>query len=196
VDNTSPFCFVWAMNDVIETERLVLRPLRDDDAMQIVSALDDFDICRNLARVPWPYHRSDALEFLEFVAGCDQRSRFSAICKHEKTDTLIGIISYEWSDAKQNAELGYWLSQPHWGKGLMTEAAATMVNHAFIENRHEILVSCFHDDNPVSGKILSRVGFERVGACSNFSKAHGKEVPVTNMRLTREHWLKMKNAGH
>jgi hypothetical protein len=47
----------------------------------------------------------------------------------------------------------------------------------------------------VSGKILSRLGFERVGTCLNFSKAQAMEMPVTNMRLTRENWLLMKNAG-
>jgi RimJ/RimL family protein N-acetyltransferase len=184
------------MSEVIETERLALRRLRDEDAAQIVSALDDFNICRNLARVPWPYHRDDALDFLSFVASCDQRSRFSAICIRQTPDDLMGIISYEWSEAKQNAELGYWLNTPHWGKGLMTEAARAMVRHAFVENQHPTLVSCFHNDNPVSGKILSRVGFEMVGACNHFSKAQGKEIPVTNMQLTRKHWLQMKNAGH
>lgn len=183
------------MNDVLETERLALRALRDDDVGEIVGALSDFNICRNLARVPYPYHRSDAEEFLAFVRSCDHRSRFSAICRKGGSGTLIGIISYEWSEAKQNAELGYWLSQPHWSQGLMTEAAAAMVCHAFATNRHETMVSCYHDDNPASGKVLERVGFERVGACSNFSKAQGKEIAVTNMRLTHQRWLQMQNAG-
>jgi RimJ/RimL family protein N-acetyltransferase len=183
------------MRDVIETERLILRPLAESDISTIVAALDDFNICRNLARVPWPYHRDDALDFLSFVASCDHRSRFSAICIRETPGILIGIISYEWSEAQQNAELGYWLNTPHWGKGLMTEAATAMVHLAFVENRHPTLVSCYHDDNPVSGKILARVGFERIGACNHFSKAQGKEIPVTNMQLTRQRWLQVKNAG-
>jgi RimJ/RimL family protein N-acetyltransferase len=176
------------MNDVIKTERLVLRPLRDDDAMQIVSALDDFNICRNLARVPWPYHRSDALEFLEFVASCDKRSRFSAICPRDRPDTLQGIISYEWSDEKQNAEIGYWLSREIWGKGLMTEAARAMVAHAFTVSDLPLLVSCYFNDNPASGHVLRKAGFTEVGACNRFSKAQGKEVAVTNVRLERSNW--------
>jgi RimJ/RimL family protein N-acetyltransferase len=194
VDNTSPFCCVDVMG-IIETERLVLRAPTESDIDRIVEALADFDISRNLARIPWPYHRDDAVDFLTFVATCDQRSRFSAICRRGVTDRLIGMISYEWNDGKQNAELGYWLDTPQWGQGLMTEAATAMVKHAFTENQHPTLVSCFHDDNPVSGKILSKIGFERVGTCNHFSKAQGKELPVTNMRLTRERWLHIKNAG-
>lgn len=195
MDNTSPFCFLGGMSDVIETKRLLLRRPTENDVSRIVEALADFDICRNLARVPWPYHRDDALDFLKFMASCDRRSRFSAICTRESGERLLGMISYEWSDAKQDAELGYWLDTTHWGQGLMTEAATAMVEHAFTSNKHPQLVSCFHDDNPISGKILSRVGFERVGACSNFSKAQGKDIPVTNMKLTQQRWLKMKNAG-
>ena len=183
------------MSDILETERLSLRSLNDRDAGEIVDALSDFNICRNLARVPFPYHRSDAEDFLQFVRSCDQRSRFSAICQKGDAEGLIGIISYEWSDASQNAEFGYWLSQPHWGKGLMTEAAAAMVAHAFTVNKHGTLVACYHDDNPASGRILAKAGFSRVGACNHFSKAQGKDVPVTNMRLTRQRWLETKNAG-
>jgi RimJ/RimL family protein N-acetyltransferase len=195
VDNTSPFCFVGTMKDVIETERLMLRPLGESDIDPMVEALDDFDISRNLARVPYPYHRDDALDFLSFVSSNDKQSHFSAICKRQTPKVLLGVISYEWSEEKRNAELGYWLSKPHWGQGLMTEAAIAVVKHAFTENHHPELVSCFHDDNPFSGRILSRVGFERVGACNHFSKAQGKELPVTNMRLTLDRWLQMKNAG-
>lgn len=184
------------MDDVIKTERLVLRPLGESDIGAMVEALDDFAISRNLARVPYPYHRDDALDFLSFVSSCDGLSCFSAICKRQAPEVLLGIISYEWSEAKHNAELGYWLSKPHWGQGLMTEAAIAVVKHAFTENHHPELISCFHDDNPVSGRILSKVGFERVGTCYHFSKAQGTELPVTNMKLTRERWLQMKNAEH
>lgn len=195
MDNTSPFCFVRRMSDVLETERLKLRSLDAGDAATIVDALSDFSICRHLARVPFPYHQSDAEDFLQFVKACDHRSRFSAICEKGRDTGLIGIISYEWSEDKHNAELGYWLSQCHWGKGLMSEAAVAMVRHAFTINQHETMVACYHDDNPASGRILSKAGFERAGACNHFSKAQGKDVPVTNMRLTRQRWLETKNAG-
>jgi [ribosomal protein S5]-alanine N-acetyltransferase len=182
--------------EIIKTGRLVLRAPIENDIDRMVETLADFSISRNLARIPWPYHRDDALDFLMFVASCDHRSRFSAICRRDMPDQLIGMISYEWNDATQNAELGYWLDKPDWGQGLMTEAAAAMVKHAFSENRHPALVASFHDDNPASGRILSRVGFERLGASTIFSRAQGKELPVTSMKLTRNRWLQMKNAGH
>mgnify|MGYP002381226041 CR=1 FL=1 len=177
------------------TKHLVLRQPVEADVGAMVDALSDFGISRNLARVPYPYHRDDALDFLRFVAGSNGRSRFSAIALREEPSQLIGMISYEWSEGKQDAEFGYWLARAQWGKGLMTEAAQVMVDHAFGEDQIPLLISCFHDDNPVSGKILSRVGFERVGACMHYSRAQGRELPVTNMRYERERWLQTKNAG-
>jgi RimJ/RimL family protein N-acetyltransferase len=182
------------MDRIIETERLSLRPLRDSDAEAIATLIDDYEISKNLARVPYPYHRSDAEEFLDFVKTCTVKSRFSAICLKESPDTFQGCISYEWHEEKQDAELGYWLVQPMWGKGFMSEAAIATVNHAFGAAGIEKLVSCYFDSNPASGKVLRKAGFDVVGPCMQFAKAQNKEVPVTNMVLTREVWAKKKAA--
>jgi RimJ/RimL family protein N-acetyltransferase len=189
------FCsIVTPMNRIIETERLLLRPLRDDDAEAIMALINDFDISKNLARVPYPYHRSDADEFLSWVKDCTLKSRFSAICLREKPQTLQGCISYEWHEGKQNAELGYWLSKPLWGKGLMSQAAIATVDHAFEVAGINTLASCYFDENPASGKVLQHAGFQMVGACTQFSKAQQRNVAVTNMELTRSTWRNKKAA--
>ena len=177
------------MDRIIETARLRLRPLRDDDATVIAMLINDCEISKNLARVPFPYTVADAGEFLAWLKTCSVQSRFSAICLEDSNQPLQGIISYEWNESKQNAELGYWLVQDHWGKGLMSEAARAMVNHAFTVARVDVIVSCHFDENPASGKVLRNAGFEVVGACLQMSTAQGKEVPVTHMRLIRERWM-------
>ena len=177
------------MDRIIETERLRLRPLRDDDARDIALLINTYDIAKNLARVPFPYALADAEEFLRWLKTCKGQSRFSAICLRSSGDGLQGIISYEWNETKQDVEMGYWLVKDQWGKGLMSEAAKAMVSHAFEVAGVNDMMSCYFNENPASGKVLRRVGFETVGACLQISKAQGKEVPVTNMRLTRERWL-------
>jgi RimJ/RimL family protein N-acetyltransferase len=180
------FLLVRAM---IETTRLRLRPLRQDDCTIIVGELNNFKISRNLARVPYPYHYDDAVDFLGFVKTLDQRSLVSGIEIKFKPGQLIGAISYEYDAAKNNADFGYWLSEAQWGKGYGKEAARAVVRHAFTVSKLETLISCYHDDNPNSGRILRGVGFEEVAQCTSFSKAQGMDVPVTNMRLTRANWL-------
>jgi [ribosomal protein S5]-alanine N-acetyltransferase len=161
----------------------------------IAALIDDYEISKNLARVPFPYHRSDAEEFLEWVKTCTVKSRFSAICLKEAPDAVQGCISYEWNEKKQDAELGYWLVKPLWGKGFMSEAATAMVDHAFTIAGIEKLVTCYFDSNPASGKVLRRAGFDVVGPCMQFAKAQNKEVPVTNMVLARDVWANKKPPG-
>jgi len=184
--------FIWEdclLDRIIETPRLVLRPLDASDAEVITAKINDYEISGNLARVPFPYRLADAVEFLDLCGSRTENTRFSAICLKQTPAELQGCISYEWNAEKADAELGYWLVRPLWGRGLMTEATAAMVRHAFKVATVETLVSCYFDSNPVSGKVLYRAGFEAVASCTAFSRAQGKNVPVTNMRLTRERWL-------
>lgn len=177
------------MPQILETARLSLRPLRDEDADVLVRELNDFAIARNTARIPHPYHRSDALEFLAFAQGDVPRSRIAGVEEKSAPGLLIGVISYEWQEASGNAELGYWYSQSVWGRGIGSEAGRAMVDDAFAGAGHETLVACYHNDNAASARILGKLGFEVVGPCSSFSKAQGREVPVTNLSLSRERWL-------
>jgi RimJ/RimL family protein N-acetyltransferase len=179
----------------LTTRRLVLRPLHNSDAEAITMQIGDYDVCKNLARVPYPYHVADAEDFLGWVKGFDQRSLFAAITERDGDGLLIGIISSEFAPDKDDSELGYWLAKPYWNRGYMKEAAAAMVDHAFMATPLALMVSCYHNDNPNSGKILRGVGFEDAGACTSFSKAQGKDVDITNLRLSRERWLAMKKAA-
>jgi [ribosomal protein S5]-alanine N-acetyltransferase len=182
------------MTSIIETPRLLLRQTRLEDAAIFVSELNNYNISRNTARVPNPYNHDDALEFLDFAAKVNARSCVAAVTLKSEPERLVGVISYEWSEAKQDAELGYWFSERIWGQGFGTEAAIAIVDHAFSVSAHHKLVACYHDDNPASGRILSKLGFQKLGGCSNFSKAQGREVAVTNMQLLQSDWRNEKAA--
>ena len=182
------------MDKIIETERLLLRPLRDSDGPEIATKINNYEISKNLARVPFPYTLADAEDFLDWAATLDDRSAFRVISIKQQPDELIGIISYDWSHDNQRAELGYWLLQKHWGKGLMTEAAHAMVELAFTHSGLEHLSSCFFNENPASGKVLAHAGFQVTGPCLHFSKARGHDVPVTTVELTKTQWLNKKAA--
>ena len=182
------------MSETLETPRLLLRPLRRDDAQAIATKINSYEISKNLARVPFPYVLADAEEFLDWAFALDQRSAFRVITLKSAPRELIGLISYDWVDAKQHSELGYWLVQEHWGKGLMTEAARAMVNHAFDVTGLEQLSSCYFLENPASGKVLARAGFSETGSCKSASRSRGEEVPVMTVRLMRSEWANKKAA--
>lgn len=173
---------------MIETTRLHLRPLLENDLNTLVTELNNFNITRNTARIPYPYTIEDAAAYLAYGCSLNSQSLGLAITIATEPAKIIGGISYLFSVEKNDAELGYWLSEAQWGKGLMSEATTAMVNHAFTVSNIEKLAACYHNDNPVSARILKKLGFEEGAQCSNFSLAQGKDVAVTNMQLTREMW--------
>jgi RimJ/RimL family protein N-acetyltransferase len=171
----------------IETKRLLLRPLRDDDALAMVHALNNYDVSKYLSRVPFPYTANDAAFFINLTRSYDPRSKVCAITFKCAPDELIGVVSYE-----DNLEFGYWLRQCCWGMGLMSEAASALVNYAFAEGGLDALNASYW--NPISGHILRNLGFDETHQSVLFSKAQNRDVPVTKLRLTREVWLEKQKG--
>jgi len=172
----------------LETRRLLLRPLRDDDAHAIVNGLNNYNVAKNLSRVPFPYAVDDATFFINLQRGFDPRSKICAITFKCAPDELIGVIAYEYMREKGELDLGYWLRECCWHMGIMSEAAAALVRYAFTVQDIDNLVSGYFNENPNSGHILRRLGFENDYPSTTFSIAQGKDVPVTRFNLTLARW--------
>ena len=171
----------------LKTRRLLLRPLRDDDAHAMALALNNYEVVKNLSPVPFPYRMEDAQFFINLQRSFDPRSMVCAIAFRCAPDELIGLVSYKFDDDRGPPEFGYWLRQCCWRMGIMTEAATALVKYAFETAKVDELHSGFW--NPISGKILLKIGFEETHQTTIFSVAQKKDLPSTKLRLTRETWL-------
>lgn len=165
------------------TDRLALRPPRAADAGTIVRELGNFSVSRWTGRVPYPYGPADAEAFL---AHCTALPADALVLAITRDDAPIGVIGIE------HDELGYWLAEPHWGKGYATEAARAVVDHAFDAMGLAQLVASYHIGNAASRRILLGLGFVEVGEGTAFSKARQAEVPHMKLRLTRAAWSDAK----
>lgn len=125
--------------------KIHLAPMAKVDPGLLASYLNDYDIVRWLARVPFPYTVDDANAFLE-MAGDDPRIK--AIMVPEGFAGVIGL----------DPELGYWLAKPFWGKGYITAAARQLLAQRFIHNEDEIRSSHFVGNERSAG-VLTRLGF-------------------------------------
>jgi len=172
----------------LETERLLLRPQGADDIPALVALLNDFDISKNLARVPYPYTEEQAREFLG--RGAEDRARgqaypFAVTLKAEKT--LIGGCGLRLKDDGV-FELGYWLGRPYWGKGYASEAARRVAGFAFHDlDAPTIRASYFHD-NPASGHVLEKLGCVPAGVEHIDCLARGHAVYSHRVVLDRENF--------
>ena len=171
------------MKNVIKTKRLWLRPLEASDAEALSPAINDFEVSKWLAVVPFPYRLEDARSF---IAGALNGKKVWAIIYEGR---LVGVISIQ-------RELGYWLARPVWGQGIMREAAEAVVSEYFDTQCHENLGSGHFVGNEKSKRILKALGFEPVGEVTKVhSLAQNKELAHKKMNLTRAAWEKRDNAA-
>ena len=163
------------------TPRLLLRPGFPEDAPALAGALADKAIARNLANVPWPYSMRDAEAYL-----ASPRDPALPSCLVFE----IGMGPPQLAGAcglgrrpSGAVELGSWLARPFWGRGLATEACSALMAIARALGLERIEGSHFLD-NPASGRVLEKLGFEPTGIVApRLSCARGEAVPARLMRL-------------
>ncbi len=173
------------MTTILETERLILRPLRATDLDALAAALNNFNVSRNTARIPFPYTRADAEDFLALTQKLAPGTLRLSITRKDGEDRVCGGIGYEMGD---NVELGYWLAEGEWGQGFGSEAARVITDHAFAVAQHGALAAGYSRGNDASRRILEGLGFAALEEQLVFSKSVGANVPVMKMNLSRANW--------
>ena len=172
---------------VIRTARLVLRPLRADDDARIFKLIAHWDILRFLSAPPWPYRREHARTFVSLRIQPDP-TVITSVITHD--DALVGVIDAAIKPAsaaqpQRGYAIGYWLGQPYWRRGYMSEAARAFIAHVFEVTGENKIYSGAVSENIASLRIQEKLGFVRAGEATLYMPAHGKELPSTNTVLTR-----------
>lgn len=139
------------------TERLLLRPAWPEDWQAVHAGIADEGVVRNLARAPWPYRPDDARSFVALP----ENPRFPRFLVTRARDAaLIGCIGIDAHEGE--VEMGYWIARQHWGQGYATEAGRAVIEIARMLG-HSRLVGSHFLDNPASGRVLAKLGFEPTG---------------------------------
>ncbi len=173
----------------IVTERLRLRPvgLRDDGA--IFALFANWNVTRYLSMPPWPYVRDDARSYVSTVGGGagEDPERAFAIVLDGALIGAIGIRMRPQSDLQRGAgpNIGYWLGEPYWGNGYMTEAARGLIAMAFETYDCNAVYSGAFAENTASLRVQEKVGFMIDGETTLFSRPRNGTFPHVNTMLTR-----------
>ena len=138
-------------------------PRLADDAKAIALVANDRRIAENTARIPHPYGIDDARAFVAGVHAGDGKAAF--VGKASFVITLGGgVIGGCGIDPRDgDAEIGYWLGSAFWGQGFATEAVRALIDHAFGELGHDVLVAGARVSNPASRRVLEKCGFQWTG---------------------------------
>ncbi|MGC8470561.1 MAG: GNAT family N-acetyltransferase, partial [Acetobacteraceae bacterium] len=173
----------------LATERLTLRPLRAEDAAELHRLLNDWQVCRSLARVPFPYSRASAEEWIASASAAlaAGTAYHLAITGHENgTELLLGGVGLRLDPAGHGASLGYWVAPRFRGHGVASEAAGRLVRWALANLDLDRIEASVAADNPASAAVLRRIGLRHVGEGTEEFLALGGEHPVLRFAATRE----------
>jgi len=140
----------------------MIRDLQEGDAPSIAKYANNPKMWINLRDVfPHPYHLTDAKEFLTQVMQNEPRVVFAIATQDEVIGTIgltLGTDVHRFT-----AELGYWLAEPFWNKGIMTSAVKKLSDYAFDHFSLYRIYAEPYTTNPASARVLEKAGFNREG---------------------------------
>jgi len=177
---------------ILQTSRLILRPLSLSDAPAIQRHFNNWNIIRNLATVvPWPYPDDGAETFiklqLEKTAAGKEIYQW-ALALQSADGEAIGNIRFDPSADNPKGNRGFWLAEPYWNQGLMTEAVVSVNDFAFHTLGIESFYVCNVVSNEASRRVKQKTGAEFVGYIE--LQHHNGQSRAEKWRVTRENWLR------
>lgn len=176
-------------NIVLQSERLILRPPRLDDAPLISAYMNNLNVTRTLLRPPYPYHESDARAYL--LAAIEARSTgywFPCIIERKQDGLLIGSMGLSLTPEFKRGELGYWLGEQFWNHGYATEALLKMIDFGF-EQFDLIRIQANHfTDNPASGRVMQKAGMTYEGVLRHYFMRFDQPKDAAFYGILREEW--------
>lgn len=147
----------------ITKENILLRPWKETDAPRLAQIANNKRIADNLRDgFPFPYSLEHAKQFISSVKDTNPESIVLAI---EVNGIVAGSIGafFKQDVHRKNAEIGYYLAEEYWGKGVMTKSISALIE--FIFNNYDI-IRIFAEPyakNTGSRKVLEKVGFRLEG---------------------------------
>lgn len=174
---------------VLATHRLVLREPRMADAEQLARLANNIKVAAMMTGMPHPYTRGDAEVFI-CRAGEPDRSASTYAVTSKQSGSFLGCAGLS-SDRDGKLQLGFWLGEPHWGKGYATEAAHALVDLAFDRLAVERLHTRCRLANTASRRVIEKCGFQFTGIGLLNSIAAG-QFSAEHFTLDRRVWASLK----
>jgi RimJ/RimL family protein N-acetyltransferase len=159
------------------TERLLLRPPWGEDSMELFRAIADEPVVRNLATAPWPYLPCHAESWAATPRPAHRPAALIFLRGAGAPELVGGIGIHDMPDGE--VELGYWVARERWGAGIATEAGQAVLRFARDALRLPRLIAGHFLDNPASGQVLHKLGFQPTGIVRmRHSLARGGDAPM------------------
>ena len=164
-----------------------IRKWKLTDAKDIAVALSNKKIQDNLRDgLPYPYSEQDGIDFISSMLSANEDETFAfAITLDDKVIGSIGVFRQQ-NIHRQTAEMGYYIAEEYWGKGIMTDAVKQICNYVF---KNSDILRIYAEPfayNTGSCRVLEKAGFQYEGTLRNNAVKNGKVIDMKMYSLLRE----------
>jgi len=164
------------MFPVLNTDRLMLRELKINDAQAILNCFSNSDVLRHYGQNPLTSLDQVKHIINNFSKNYDEKRGIKWGIELKGQEGIIGTIGFqEWSTEHRRAEISYALFPESWGKGYAMEAVNRVISFGFQEMDLVRIGAIVFTENDASNKLLTKVGFEKEGILKKYM--HQNQVP-------------------
>ena len=137
-----------------------IRSFRPDDAASITKHISTYSVARNMLRIPHPYSLQDAQQWIGIATKQDPQTNFGiAIDAQIVVGIGLDVNPSGVTACEHSAEIGYWLGEKFWGRGIATEALNAVSEWAFRELNLVRLCAHVFARNQASARVLEKAGY-------------------------------------
>jgi RimJ/RimL family protein N-acetyltransferase len=173
----------------LETKRLVLRSFREEDVDAMAQLFANPDFMRFSLGIFT--ERKKTVDFIEKVMGWDRAnmpSQFAVVSRGEYA--VIGYCGFHHHpEVPGDIEIGYRLHPDYWNRGLITEAARAVRDHAFADLKLPRVISLIHPENIPSRRVAEKNGMKAE------KEITFRGFPTLVYAITREQWLANRDVS-
>ncbi len=176
---------MWSSMSFKMGKKIDLRELDWADRHRLAELMNNKKIWNNIRDyIPYPYSVSDAEYFINLVEK-DIANKVFAI---EFENEFCGVVSLTLKKDiyRKSAEIGYWMGEPFWGKGIMSEAVRLMIKHGFEEFDLIRIFARVFENNTASMRVLEKNGFKKEGVFKKALVKNGKILDEHRFYILKE----------
>jgi len=172
---------------MLETDRLILRPLDKKDVDAIYRMRSDADVMRFIRE---PQNRRESANWVELVSSrwADERIGFCAIIE-KSSRKFVGWCGLWRLQETGEIEIGYAVAKKFWGKNYATEAGGEFLRYAFAELQFDKIVAVAAPENAASRRVMEKLGM-RYDYTGEF---YGRDL--VHYSITKQEFLCLKLNG-
>lgn len=151
---------------MLEGENIILRPMQDEDQIPLALLANNKKVWDNLRdSMPYPYSETDAAFFIHICKQEQSPMTFAIVYMGQFCGTIA--LSPKEDPETNTAEIGYWIGEPFWNKGIATKVIKLVAAYGFRELGLEKIQASVFAHNAASIKVLLKNGFQSDGIFKN-----------------------------